>query len=184
MHTVERVSEMILQSYLAHLEMKSIAFFMPILSKLSVHGLPLWEEGYIEHLIHSSWLIIWETNLTWWDDHGRDYILSILWWTKPLTYMIFKALLQQGCPFPDQLEGPKRPQMHNGQDQLGSPAISTLGICTHTTTRKGANWTRRRKTKISLLASEPMVLGLISFTNSLEDIRQTPLFSWAPLFQL
>lgn len=60
----ERMNEWRPHSHLAHLEIEMIASFMPVLPKLSTCGLPLGEEGHAEHLIHSSWLLIRETNLT------------------------------------------------------------------------------------------------------------------------
>lgn len=83
---------------------------MPVLAKLSTCGLPLGEEGHADHLIHSSWLLIRDTNLArasgkcgvvrmgcqW----GKLWTPSIMQQTNASTYMIFKTSIQQGYHFP------------------------------------------------------------------------------------
>lgn len=55
---IERMNKWWFQSSLSHLEIESITSLMPVFLTLSIHELPLGEEGHAEHLIHSSWLVI------------------------------------------------------------------------------------------------------------------------------
>lgn len=99
-------------------------FYASSYQTLSIYGQPLGGKGHAEHLIHSSRLIVWETNTTpasggyglvqigcWW----RDYTLSIMQRTETSIQTIFKTSIRQVYHFPCQPEDAGRPQMHSVQ---------------------------------------------------------------------
>lgn len=68
--TVERMNEMVASEPLGSFRNRIYCQFYTNSSQtLSIHGLPPGRKHAL-HLIHSSWLIIWEKNLTWWDAEG------------------------------------------------------------------------------------------------------------------